>query len=319
MIVTQEEFDRQVERVRAAVKDPAVGLYGPDTMTWKISRETIVFLGAGRAALLQLAHPFVANAIEQHSKTRTDPIGRFNRTFVNVYGMIFGDLESVIASARRVRGVHDRIHGPIDEDVGVHRRGDRYRAHDAGALLWVFATLAETSAMAYEIGIAPLSLAEKNAFYEELKLFARLFGIPDAILPADWPALQAYCERMFASDELTVGRPAREIGQFLLTGASAPVRPLMRIYASVTAGLLPERIRAQYGLSFGRADRAAYESSLGALRRTWARLPPRLRQVPDYVEAMRRIEGRPGRDRVGRAVEQLVLRGVRPRGRVGEI
>src|SRR3712207_7704222 len=40
-----------------------------------------LFLGAGRALLLQLAHPWVAAGISQHSTTLADPIGRFHRTF----------------------------------------------------------------------------------------------------------------------------------------------------------------------------------------------------------------------------------------------
>jgi uncharacterized protein (DUF2236 family) len=119
MIVGRQDFERAIARVREGVKDPAAGLYGPGTMTWRISRESVVFLGAGRAALLQLAHPYVAHAIAQHSETKRDPVGRFNRTFSNVYGMVFGDLDTAVAAARRVRGVHDRIQGPIDEDVGV--------------------------------------------------------------------------------------------------------------------------------------------------------------------------------------------------------
>lgn len=312
MIVTEVEFERELERARLESAGPSEGLYGPSSMAWHVGRESIVFLGAGRAALLQLAHPYVAHAIEQHSETRTDPLGRFNRTFVAVYGMIFGDLEAALGAARRVRAVHDRIHGPVDEDVGRFARGARYNAHDGPALLWVWATLVETSVMAFEIGVRRLTLAEKAGYYGDLKRFARLFGIGDALLPPDWPAFERYCRAMCASDELGVGRPAREIGRFLLAGPGSLARPLMRWYTTITAGLLPPRIREGYGLPFGRVDRLVYGASLRALRGSYARLPERLRQVPDYVEAMRRIEGKPSPDRIGRAVEQLLLRGVRP-------
>jgi uncharacterized protein (DUF2236 family) len=313
MLVSQREFERQVDRARAEVTDPVVGLYGPDTVTWRICRESIVFLGAGRAALLQLAHPYVAHAIEQHSETKTDPIGRFNRTFLNVYGMIFGDLESVIAAAKRVRGVHDHIHGPIDEDAGRFAKGHRYSAHDADALLWVLATLVETSAMAYELGVARLSIAEKDAFWTQVKRFAWLFGIPDAILPGDWAAFKAYCARTMASEELSVGRPAKEIARFLLHETRTSTRPLMRVYAALTAGLLPPRLRDAYGLSFGRAEALVHAGTLRAVESAWPRLPLRLRFVPEYVEAVRRLEGKPRRDTVGRAVQQAILSSVRPR------
>jgi uncharacterized protein (DUF2236 family) len=313
MIVTRSQIDRRLEEIQAGVKDPRCGLFGPGSMTWRLSRESIVFLGAGRAALLQLAHPYVAHAIEQHSATRADPIGRFNRTFLHVYGMLFGDLESALTASRRVRGVHDRIHGPVDEDVGRYRRGHRYTAHDESALLWVFATLVETTVMSYEIGIATLSPAEKEAYYQESKLFAALFGISDEALPADWPAFKRYCADMAASDALAVGRPARETAGFLLSQTRTMTRPFMRVYAALTTGLLPPRIREGYGLPFGPAEEATYRSTLRAVARVWPLLPERTRWVPDYVEARRRVAGRPRTDKLGRSVQQMILSSIRPR------
>ena len=43
--------------------------------------------------------------------------------------------------------------GRLDGDAFVTPGGHRYRAHDPGALLWVFATLLETSLMTYELGV----------------------------------------------------------------------------------------------------------------------------------------------------------------------
>ena len=312
MIVTQSQLERRIAEATARADDPRVGLFGPDSMTWRISRESVVFLGAGRAALLQLAHPYVAHGIEQHSATRADPVGRFNRTFLHVYGMIFGDLESVVTASLRVRKVHDRIHGAIDEDVGRFPRGHRYTAHDEGALLWVFATLIETGVMAYELGVARLSPGEKDAYYQESKIFGSLFGISDEALPADWPAFKRYCEEMAAGDALAVGRPARETARFLLTPPRGVLGPFMRGYAALTTGLLPPRIREGFGLPFGPAEEASFHRTLWAVTRGWPLLPDRARWVPDYVEARRRLDGRPRRDRLGRAVQQLILGSIKP-------
>ncbi|MEP7120256.1 MAG: oxygenase MpaB family protein [Byssovorax sp.] len=313
MIVTQSQLERRIAEISAGVKDPRAGLFGPGSMTWRISRESIVFLGAGRAALLQLAHPYVAHGIEQHSATRADPVGRFNRTFLHVYGMIFGDLESAVTAARRVRKVHDRIHGVIDEDVGRYPRGHRYTAHDEPALLWVFATLTETSVMAYELGVGRLSAAEKDAYYQEIKLFAGLFGIAEAAMPPDWPAFKRYCEETMACDAVAVGRPARETARFLLTPPRGVLGPFMRSYAALTTGLLPPRLREAFGLAFGPAEEASFRRTLRAVELGWPLLPDRLRWVPDYVEARRRIEGRPRPDKLGRAVQQAILSSVKPR------
>src|SRR5579863_1863378 len=72
--------------------DPRAGIFGPSSISWRVNREAALFLGAGRASLLQLAHPWVAAALDQHSNLRSDPLARFHGTFRVVFTMIFGTL-----------------------------------------------------------------------------------------------------------------------------------------------------------------------------------------------------------------------------------
>src|SRR5688572_12475751 len=113
MAVTREQLEAHLDKVQARVRDPRAGLFGPGSLVWNINREQSIFLAGGRAALLQEAHPYVAHGVDQHSLTRSDPQGRFERTFRNVYAMVFGDLESALKSARRVHTIHERIRGQI--------------------------------------------------------------------------------------------------------------------------------------------------------------------------------------------------------------
>lgn len=313
MIVSRAEHEARIAEVRAGVARPELGIYGPSSTAWRIARESVVFLGAGRAALLQLAHPYVAHAIAQHSATMRDPIGRFNRTFQALYGMIFGDLDTAIAAARRVRAVHDRIHGPIDEDVGRFPRGHRYHANDASALLWVHATLVETSLLAFEMGLGPLSIDDKSAYYGEVKRMGALFGISSDVMPATWSDFDAYCARTVASDDIAVGQPAREIASFLFSPSSVAMRPAMRWYRVLTTGMLPPKVREGYGFPFGRAEQALYAASVAAIRRAWPLIPERLRRRPEYTEALRRMRGSERADWIGRAVERVLLHAVRPK------
>jgi uncharacterized protein (DUF2236 family) len=307
MIVTRADLEQLIEEVRAQVPEPAHGIYGPKSTSWLISKEGVLFLGGGKAALLQLAHPFVAHAVDQHSDTRNDPLGRFRRTFDNVFAIVFGDLDSAIRSARRVHAVHTKITGSIQENVGAFRQGARYAANDADALMWVHATLLETAVQVYEAVIRPLSHDEKSSYYEETKRFARLFGIPDSVLPRDWNAFKSYYDRMIDSSTLAVGAPAREMTRFLFTSPHPAYQPLFRWLRVMTAGLMPPRLRDEFELSFEPIERAVYRGSLFALRRTAKRLPPRLRYIPAYVRARRRIRGETGPDRVGEWLERLAL------------
>lgn len=311
MAVSRDELEHHLGRIAREVGDPRGGIHGPGSMSWRVSREAGLFLGGGRAALLQLAHPFVAHAVDQHSDTRRDPAGRFQRTFEHVYAMIFGDLDHAFRSARRVHGIHTRIRGPIEEDVGAFRRGARYQANDEAALLWVFATLVDSALLVYDAVVAPLSRQERAQYYEESKRFAWLFGIPDRVLPTDYDAFERYWDEMIRSDVVKVGEPAAQIARFLLASPHPALGPFTAWYRVMTAGFLPARLREEFGLAFGRAERALFEGSLAVLRGTYRRVPARLRYIPAYVEAARRVRGEEGPDRFGRTVERLVHRGMR--------
>ena len=288
------------------VREPQAGLFGPGSMVWHVNREAVVFLGGGRAALLQLAHPFVAAAIAEHSTTKTDALGRFIRTFENVFAMTFGDFEAALVAARRVHTVHTRITGVLREAVGPYAAGTRYAANTPEALLWVHATLVDTSVQVYELMLRPLTDDEKAGYYAETKRSACLFGIPDDLLPPDWPAFRTYCDRMFASPEITVSPEAADIAGFVLRPPGAPLGPLWDWYRDVTAELLPPRLRAEFGLEPSPGRRRIVTGSLRAMRAGWWLLPRRLRDLPAYVEAQRRLAGRPGPDPVARVLDRAL-------------
>ena len=136
---------RRWPTLRTRVDDPRAGILGPRSLAWRLGGDLGVFLGGGRAALLQLAHPMVAHAIDHHSRTRADVVGRFQRTFRNVFAMVFGDLDDALVAARRVHAVHTRVHGELPTAIGGWPAGTRYHANDADALRWVHATLVDTT------------------------------------------------------------------------------------------------------------------------------------------------------------------------------
>ena len=59
-IVSTESLECELNLVRAGAAGSLSGILGPQSVTWQVEREAAVFLGAGRALLLQLAHPWVA-------------------------------------------------------------------------------------------------------------------------------------------------------------------------------------------------------------------------------------------------------------------
>ena len=311
MVVTRSDLEGFLAELEENCRDPRAGLFGPGSWMWKISRESILFLGGGRAALLQLAHPYVATAVKHHSASESDLPGRFQRTFLNVFAMTFGDLGSAIGSARRVHELHATIHGPLEEALGPFPKGHHYDANEEEALLWVYATLTETSVMLWERFFRPMTALEKDAFYQDSRSFARLFGIPDRVLPRNWDAFVGYFDSVLASNILTVGEASKRLAGFLLTPPNKAVAPAWKWYKVMTAGLLPARVRDDLGLSFGSAEKAVFGASMATLRMTWRRLPPRLRWLPAYVDARRRLKGQTSRDRFGEVAERFVMAALR--------
>lgn len=312
MTVSREDLEAMIGALRSEVPDPRVGMYGPGSVSWRVNREAVILLGGGRAALLQLAHPFVAHAIAQHSTTQHDPIGRFRRTFQNVFAMVFGDLDHAIDSARRVHTVHTKIRGAIDEHIGPFARGDRYQANDEDALFWVHATLVDSALQVFELVLGPLSAVDKERYYQESRRFARLFGIPDRVMPDDHPGFVRYMDRMLGSGIIAVSRPALEMRHFLFQPPRRLHTPLAAWYRTFTAGLMPSSLRGPFELPFGPLERAVFAGSVPSLRVAHRALPRRLRYFPDYVEAHRRIRGQAPRDRIGRALEHFALEAIRP-------
>lgn len=307
MTVARSELESSLRHLAAGVRDPRAGIYGPDSVAWQVNRDVVLLLGGGCAALLQLAHPFVAEAVREHSRTRQDVQGRFLRTFSNVFAMVFGDLDHALAAARRVHRVHERITGTLAEGGGRFPAGTRYAANDEGALFWVHSTLARTALDVHERVVGPLAPADRELYWEESKRFAALFGLDDTHLPRTWADFERYFERT-VRDDLEVGRAARDTAEFLLTPATRAHAPLTDWYRVMTAGLLPDAVRAQYGLRFGRRERIVFDASVRTLALGQRRVPRRLRLFPAYLEAERRMAGAGGRDRIARALQRMVIR-----------
>ena len=253
---TRAALERHIANAAAQVQRPVEGIFGPESVSWRINRESALFLGAGRAALLQLADPWVATALDQHSSLLAKPIARFHNTFRVVFTMIFGTAEQAFTSARSLYQMHTKITGEVPEAVAGYAKGSRYEALQVPALKWVYATLIQSAVIAYECVLPPLSNEERAQYYAESKVLAGLFGLPASALPDDWVGFEQYIDEMFASDALGVSERARYMAQRILTGAGSWVQ-VPRWYQALTAEWLPDRFRDEFGLDFA----SRYESA----------------------------------------------------------
>ena len=234
--------------------------------------ESAVFIGAGRAALLQLAHPWVAAALAHHSNLLNDAIGRFHSTFRVIYTMLFGTRAQAIEASERLYQRHTSIRGELPHAIGSHVQGEHYEANEVAALRWVYATLVESAILAYDFVLPALSHGEREQYYLESKRMAALFGIRPEDLPRDWEAFSRYTAEMLNSSQLGVDDNAQALGRSVLSGVGTWLRP-PHWYLSVTAFWMPPRIRAGFALPFGTREQRAVDRAARWLPRLYPRIP----------------------------------------------
>ncbi len=290
-IVQRDDLECLLALVERNVADPVAGIFGANSISWKINRESALFLGAGRAALLQLAHPWVAVALAQHSSLLSKPIARFHNTFRMVFTMNFGSAPQAFAAARSLHQLHTRIRGELPAPIAGYAKDSSYAANYIPALRWVYATLVESAVLAYETVLPPLTAAERDAYYAESRMLASLFGLPAAALPADWDAFTTYIAAMCTSDELGVDAQSRFMAQSLLKGAGSWIHP-PRWYRAMTTAWMPRRFQQAFELEFGPEEQQALQSARNWLPRVYRRIPAPARFVGPLHEARARIAHR---------------------------
>src|SRR4029079_6066836 len=93
------------------------GVFGPDSVAWRLHADPVMLVGGLRALLVQALEPRAMAAVDQHSLFREDPWGRLARTTSFVMNTTYGDTAAAEAAAATVRAVHTHIHG-IDPVTG---------------------------------------------------------------------------------------------------------------------------------------------------------------------------------------------------------
>lgn len=251
----------------------SVGVFDRRSALRRVNAESVLILGSGRALLMQIAHPQVAAGVAEHSRFRTDRLGRLLRTLRPVYAISFGSTAQAEAAARRVRGAHDRV-------VGAG-----YRAQDPALLLWVHSTLVDTALVMYDRFVRPLNEETRERYYRETLVMAGLWGLPAEALPPTYAKLQTYMAQQVAT--LEISPAAKELAHGIFRPQPLHLAPALLLARELTSGLLPTRLRTEFGLEWSPARAAALEVVSGLSRallpklpRAWRRPPALLLPVP---------------------------------------
>jgi uncharacterized protein (DUF2236 family) len=212
------------------------GLFGPDSVTWRLHADYCMLVGGVRALMLQTMHPLAMAGVADHSNYRDDPLGRLANTAVYVGTTIYGTREQAIDAIARVKRVHERV-------VGVAPDGRPYAANDPHLLTWVHHTLVDSFLRAYRrFGAERVTRAEADRYVAEMAVLMELFeGEPAARSVAE---LRQYFRDI--RPELEATRAARDTMRFLLfPPLPLHARPPYAVLAAAAVGLLPASVRRE--------------------------------------------------------------------------
>ena len=262
--------------------EEARGLFGPDSVSWRVDRELVVLAGGSCALLLQAAHPSVAAGVAQHSTYATDPFGRLFRTLDSSFSVAFGSRSEADATIRRVNAIHAAVRG---------RRADgaAYSALDPEALLWVHATLVDTALRVYDRFVAPLDPADAQAYHAEAADVAARMGVPTGAIPPTLDELRSWMDDLVARGVVRVTPDARRIARTVLYPSALVPRPFWDAAHLVSLATLRPDIRRAYGIGWSSARERGLVRLASASRRLLPMLPSFARHAPQARRAMRRV------------------------------
>src|ERR687886_1152648 len=261
-------------------KEPDQGLYGPDSVTWRIHGDPAMALAGFRSLLLQAVHPLVMAGFEANSNFRDDPWGRLRRTGEWVSTVTYGSTEEAEQAGRVLRAVHASLKPGIEPETGR-----AYRVDDPELLLWVHCTEVESFLSTFRRCGGRLEPGEGDQYVDEMRVSARLVGLDPDEVPRTEAGIEDYYTRVRPQLRVTSVARRNALWGFVppmprAVELATPARPAWATLVGIAGAMLPRWARRLYGLPglpvtdltatlSGRAVRTA----LAALPDAWIESP----------------------------------------------
>ena len=213
------------------------GLFGPDSVCWRIHGDfTSMLIGGVSALLLQALHPLALAGVWDHSNFRDDLLGRLRRTGQFVSGTTFASRADADWLIDKVKRIHLQV-------VGTAPDGRSYAASDPDLLTWVHVAEVHSFMQAHLRYLNPrLSTADQDRYYAEIALIAERLGARD--VPRSRVQIDAYLGAM--QGQLLCDDRSREILRILLAAPapSALAAPVGKLFLLAGIDLLPDWAQA---------------------------------------------------------------------------
>ena len=272
------------QRPAAAASGADHGLFGPDSVTWRVMSDPVMWVAGFRALYLQALHPRTMRGTWQNTAfaDRNQAFARFVRTSEFVRVRTYGSTAEAERAACRIRKIHATLRG-TDED------GRTFRLDEPELLLWVhcgeissYADIARRSGM-------PVSAAGLDRFVDEQRRSAALVGLDPAQVPGSMAELDAYYAeirpRLHACPE---AKQALRLSYHPpMPPELAPLRLVVPPFNTLAFATLPRWARRMYGAPGSPATDLAATGALRAARRASTGLPGKLLYEPALRQIVR--------------------------------
>ncbi|HVG77766.1 MAG TPA: oxygenase MpaB family protein [Patescibacteria group bacterium] len=259
------------------------GYFTDDSMLRRVVGDRVTALSGQRALLVMAAHPVAFAGFFAHTGALDDPYARLERTATVMNAIAFGTRAQADRMTAHVRSMHRRVRGTLSAAAGPFPAGTPYRGDDPEHLLWILGALAESAMLVYAKYARTLSRDEKDELWRDYRVVGRLFGLRERDMPQDAAGFEAYMAGRYASPELVVTPQARELAIGIVLRPPVPLhlRPVLELANQITVGLLPPRVREQYGFSWDPLRAVALHGGAEYVKRVVVPvLPERVRMLP---------------------------------------
>jgi uncharacterized protein (DUF2236 family) len=209
-----------------------LGLFGPDSMAWKVHADFMSMMIGGISSLvLQAMHPRALAGVWDHSTFREDLTGRLGRTAFFIAATTYGSTEMAMRSVNKVNAIHQHI-------TGVDEFGRPYSATEPELLAWVHVTETFSFLNGYQKYCNPkLTSAQQDQYFKEMKMLGEMMGAKN--LPASFAETQQAIQSYLP--ELHYGARAQSIVRLLDDFPSSPTsKPLLRLISKAGFYNLPD-------------------------------------------------------------------------------
>jgi uncharacterized protein (DUF2236 family) len=150
------------------------GLFGPESVAWKVHADFISMMIGGISSLvLQALHPKALAGVWDHSSFRQDLKGRLGRTAFFIAATTYGSHEMADKAINRVNQIHQKV-------TGFDEFNQPYRADDPELLAWVHMTETRSFMCSYEpYRSETLIPKQKDQYFAEMKMLGERLGAID--------------------------------------------------------------------------------------------------------------------------------------------